>query len=115
MKVIATMFCLESGGSGWNGDGLGLQVFLETLHPHFAADAALLVAAERRIGREEVGAVDVQRAAADAPRDAQRAIGIGRENRAGQAVFRIVGDPHRSEERRVGKECVSTCRSRWSP
>src|SRR3546814_1779048 len=28
------------------------------------------------------------------------------------------GDQHgqcRSEERRVGKECVSTCRSRWSP
>src|SRR3546814_6213468 len=24
-------------------------------------------------------------------------------------------DPQRSEERRVGKECVSTCRSRWSP
>src|SRR3546814_8515955 len=22
---------------------------------------------------------------------------------------------HRSEERRVGKECVRTCRSRWSP
>src|SRR3546814_15899506 len=22
---------------------------------------------------------------------------------------------HRSEERRVGQECVSTCRSRWSP
>src|SRR3546814_5506138 len=29
----------------------------------------------------------------------------------------ICGDfsPPRSEERRVGKECVSTCRSRWSP
>src|SRR3546814_14794810 len=27
--------------------------------------------------------------------------------------FLIVAD--RSEERRVGKECVSTCRSRWSP
>src|SRR3546814_8459632 len=28
-----------------------------------------------------------------------------------------VRTPHRrrSEERRVGKECVSTCRSRWSP
>src|SRR3546814_17961988 len=25
-----------------------------------------------------------------------------------------VFDPARSEERRVGKECVSTCRSRWS-
>src|SRR3546814_1813697 len=24
-------------------------------------------------------------------------------------------EPPRSEERRVGKECVSTCRSRWSP
>src|SRR3546814_17182741 len=24
-------------------------------------------------------------------------------------------DDLRSEERRVGKECVSTCRSRWSP
>src|SRR3546814_11856105 len=24
-------------------------------------------------------------------------------------------DAIRSEERRVGKECVSTCRSRWSP
>src|SRR3546814_17258086 len=23
--------------------------------------------------------------------------------------------PNRSEESRVGKECVSTCRSRWSP
>src|SRR3546814_17687920 len=32
--------------------------------------------------------------------------------------FRRVGlvpDGGRSEERRVGKECVSTCRSRWSP
>src|SRR3546814_12172850 len=26
-----------------------------------------------------------------------------------------VRDLIRSEERRVGKECVSTCRSRWSP
>src|SRR3546814_3846974 len=25
------------------------------------------------------------------------------------------GEDWRSEERRVGKECVSTCRSRWSP
>src|SRR3546814_11369528 len=27
----------------------------------------------------------------------------------------IPTDQQRSEERRVGKECVSTCRSRWSP
>src|SRR3546814_14497132 len=27
----------------------------------------------------------------------------------------LVGATVRSEERRVGKECVSTCRARWSP
>src|SRR3546814_18820823 len=27
----------------------------------------------------------------------------------------LSGSSSRSEERRVGKECVSTCRSRWSP
>src|SRR3546814_2523518 len=27
----------------------------------------------------------------------------------------VTGTSIRSEERRVGKECVSTCRSRWSP
>src|SRR3546814_14473395 len=32
---------------------------------------------------------------------------------AGVGVLASVLD--RSEERRVGKECVSTCRSRWSP
>src|SRR3546814_66997 len=34
---------------------------------------------------------------------------------AGLAAGRFGGEPGRSEERRVGKECVSTCRSRWSP
>src|SRR3546814_9502192 len=28
---------------------------------------------------------------------------------------RALEEEQRSEERRVGKECVSTCRSRWSP
>src|SRR3546814_13777324 len=34
-----------------------------------------------------------------------------------RAKGEAVAQPHlgRSEERRVGKECVSTCRSRWSP
>src|SRR3546814_16749032 len=31
------------------------------------------------------------------------------------AGFCLVLQIVRSEERRVGKECVSTCRSRWSP
>src|SRR3546814_14789286 len=31
------------------------------------------------------------------------------------AMFAVGLGEHRSEERRVGKECVRTCRSRWSP
>src|SRR3546814_20218927 len=34
--------------------------------------------------------------------------------RAIEVAFGAVDD-ERSDERRVGKECVSTCRSRWSP
>src|SRR3546814_4373927 len=30
-------------------------------------------------------------------------------------VHEVAAGCDRSEERRVGKECVSTCRSRWSP
>src|SRR3546814_2676838 len=42
-----------------------------------------------------------------------RAVGRGRDRHA--AVVLAVLIRGRSEERRVGKECVSTCRSRWSP
>src|SRR3546814_19984680 len=33
----------------------------------------------------------------------------------GEGQLVVVGDLARSAERRVGKACVSTCRSRWSP
>src|SRR3546814_13904889 len=46
----------------------------------------------------------------------------GTESSAGMRIHQRYGvslahliDGIRSEERRVGKECVSTCRSRWSP
>src|SRR3546814_13530389 len=35
----------------------------------------------------------------------------GQRDETGRAFYAHI----RSEERRVGKECVSTCRSRWSP
>src|SRR3546814_20164336 len=40
------------------------------------------------------------------------------ERFGGEIADIMVGEtiaPRRSEERRVGKACVSTCRSRWSP
>src|SRR3546814_6812707 len=44
----------------------------------------------------------------------------GGGDRVRRQLFRRDGgaerrEAQRSEERRVGKECVSTCRSRWSP
>src|SRR3546814_19903350 len=32
-----------------------------------------------------------------------------------EPVISMAVEPKRSDERRVGKECVSTCRSRWAP
>src|SRR3546814_7823780 len=49
----------------------------------------------------------------------RRTIGTG--SPSGPSTTRLIGsalcmaNTYRSEERRVGKECVSTCRSRWSP
>src|SRR3546814_19227080 len=41
---------------------------------------------------------------------------IAETARIGALVVHEAGrDEFRSEERRVGKECVSTCRLRWSP
>src|SRR3546814_13962377 len=56
------------------------------------------------------------------PQDADTALsfsmegynGVGSPDRPG-ALLPYAWAPGRSEERRVGKECVSTCRSRWSP
>src|SRR3546814_1532849 len=52
----------------------------------------------------------------------QRRVGTGRAGDHVLDELAMAGrvDDHvvafgRSEERRVGKECVSTCRSRWSP
>src|SRR3546814_18089042 len=39
----------------------------------------------------------------------------GRVAHPGRVLFALEWQLARSEERRVGKECVSTCRSRWSP
>src|SRR3546814_12722818 len=57
---------------------------------------------------------------------ARGALVVGREGDADMAIVEnavvlaiglldLVQRLGRSEERRVGKECVSTCRSRWSP
>src|SRR3546814_6304518 len=55
--------------------------------------------------RARVGRVDPDRIGVCRTRAESRLVGANRHR----------GATVRSEERRVGKECVSTCRSRWSP
>src|SRR3546814_11351114 len=51
-----------------------------------------------------------------APFDAHLDVGCGQLAEPQFGHDREIGDDRpRSEERRVGKECVSTCRYRWSP
>src|SRR3546814_7590846 len=62
--------------------------------------------ASARVAPDDLARLDtaIGRAFAEAAEQVIEVAAIDRE--------RIVA---RSEERRVGKECVSTCRSRWSP
>src|SRR3546814_1299268 len=68
------------------------------LHAHLVRDVHVV--------RYEPGRLEF-RPSPQAPRDLA--------NRIGQKLGEWTGRRWRSEERRVGKECVSTCRSRWSP
>src|SRR3546814_18131122 len=42
-------------------------------------------------------------------------LNIANLNKEGKQILPRQPELNRSEERRVGKECVSTCSSRWSP
>src|SRR3546814_2326690 len=57
------------------------------------------------------------RLVADAVAAGGRARTLGQQLRSDLERHRLAGEglADRSEERRVGKECVSTCKSRWSP
>src|SRR3546814_9546507 len=61
----------------------------------------------RRAERRLLPPAEPTPATADAAEDAAK--------QSAQQATRQLTDDGRSEERRVGKECVSTCRSRWSP
>src|SRR3546814_14494775 len=91
------------------------------------------VARKRLLAQAELDQLDVETAALDrrqrvaedaldANGDAWRAAlteaGLDIDVSACSAVLDLLDELReatRSEERRVGKECVSTCRSRWSP
>src|SRR3546814_8188607 len=86
--------------SDWSSDGCSSDLL----------QALLELAAEFRAGDQRAH-VQRQHAAV-----AQALGHFALDDALGQALDdRGLAHAGRSEERRVGKECVSTCRSRWSP
>src|SRR3546814_15099752 len=97
--------------------------------PAFRAVAALRASRRRlpelRLLRSARLRQEVRRAFGQGNAGAEEGGGVGRQDRKaeGEVMLRDrftegmgrVPNAVRSEERRVGKECVSTCRSRWSP
>src|SRR3546814_2638127 len=59
--------------------------------------------------------LDHRREAGMAVPDSPGADAAARAAQEAEAERQARAAERRSEERRVGKECVSTCRSRWSP
>src|SRR3546814_15797009 len=79
----------------------------------FGAEGEIIAADIARTVADDVRAVGARIERRRLDRDEmpeQTEVGPRHRPRIGEA-----GEIIRSEERRVGKECVSTCRSRWSP
>src|SRR3546814_12389107 len=95
--------------SDWSSD-----VCSSDLHMRFRAAIAGAIRRQQRAINLQFRAIQV---AGECLPFARRAMNEQNARRARAIEFgvlqRVAGD--RSEERRVGKECVSTCRSRWSP
>src|SRR3546814_12136444 len=88
-------------------------VEIGTFRPHGVTELEALDYLETQEGKKYLQ--HLRNAAPDAPKEiiaarAMEQITSGREIPRMEAI----NEP-RSEERRGGKECVSTCRSRWSP
>src|SRR3546814_20343677 len=87
--------------SDWSSDVCSSD--LKVAECDIAADRAP-VGAEDDFAAHQIGLVGILKIAAERQPVGQAA-----------AIEARKCDVVRSEERRVGKECVSTCRSRWSP
>src|SRR3546814_8781938 len=92
--------------SDWSSDVCSSDLFGSQLR-----DLEVARSRHRRFDRVAIDAVGVDR-----PRSGQAdLVEPGHGDRNIEIVVVAARKAESSEERRVGKECVSTCRSRWSP
>src|SRR3546814_10534283 len=110
LHIFAVMFVIfffkqktayEMRISDWSSDVCSSDLY---------ADTMLAQQISRISGVGQVNIFGEQKSAVRIQVDPEKlaSMGLGLENIRGVIATR-------SEERRVGKECVSTCRSRWSP
>src|SRR3546814_11950831 len=95
--------------SDWSSD-----VCSSDLHP-MPERPLWLIAFERREGGNERLLCEIQGFVGVADASSDQAINWLLVAAQKFAICQLLPAKCRSEERRVGKACVSTCRSRWSP
>src|SRR3546814_14074665 len=120
--VFLIFFCFkqktayEMRVSDWSSDGCSSDLYRPS-----ERDLQELDRVRRDASRNSIAPAATAPASREPERDRRQADEASRQTpseqsrvkyaRAAQSKLRVI----RSEERRVGKECVSTCRSRWSP
>src|SRR3546814_10902974 len=107
--------------SDWSSDvcSSDLELFRWTLDPSAAAEAVAILTGSSLAATGWADSLEATLDADPRTRDSiwqgvSLALSALADPRVLDAVSPGEGE-QRSEERRVGKECVSTCRSRWSP
>src|SRR3546814_13956874 len=97
--------------SDWSSDVCSSDLYPYIQISRYSGYCTSLFGGLRIIGKRRAGADEIAVAIAVVDAVDRRPVFVGgRARREATFAARI-----RSEERRVGKECVSTCRSRWAP
>src|SRR3546814_15903975 len=107
--ILGPMIKLLNGSANWAVRRLGIEPQEELASVRSMEELELLIQSSGAEGTLEPAAMALL----------TRSIRFGEKDAADALLPRTqveavsIDDPIRSEERRVGQECVSTCRSRW--
>src|SRR3546814_12035915 len=111
------MTVYEMGSSDWSSDVCSSDLLVQFLEDAVRHDAGRHPGLVRLhdVGGAQARGEDVVDGLLDQVGVLGHVEAVAKQHGEGQQLGDRVGDALRSEARRVGKECVSTGRSRWSP